>query len=228
MIVYCFTNKVNNKKYVGITIHTLDYRWQGHCKQARSNCDWRFHQAIRKHGENAFFGEILETCATSEELDVAEQKWVKYFNTYNYQFGYNMTQGGGGTVGKGHSEETRHLMSELAKVRHVGEGNPMFGTRHSEESKEKNRQSQLGKKHSEVTKQKMSESRSKREISNETCLKLSESLKGEKNPWYGIHGSQHPRFGKKLSEETKLKISEAQKKRLALRKLNKSLVTKED
>ena len=64
----------------------------------------------------------------------------------------------------------------------------MTGRALSEETKEKIRQSKLGKKHSEESKRKMSE-----------------SCKGEKSYWYGKH----------LSEDARVKLSESQKRRLS-------------
>jgi len=78
----------------------------------------------------------------------------------------------------------------------IGPNNPMFGKKHSEETKNKMRLSHANK-----------------VISEETRKKLSEIGKGRKRP-EGIHlGNKNPMFGKKHSEETRKKISEAGKKR---------------
>lgn len=37
MIIYCATNKINNKKYIGQTINTLEERIRGHFTFARLN-----------------------------------------------------------------------------------------------------------------------------------------------------------------------------------------------
>ena len=44
---------------------------------------------------------------------------------------------------------------------------------------------------------------------------------------YGIRGKDNPRYGTKLSEETKNKISESQKKRLKNNPASKSIMSKE-
>jgi phosphatidate phosphatase PAH1 len=81
--------------------------------------------------------------------------------------------------GRKHSEESKRKNSESTNV--IGENNPMFGRKHSEESKRKNSESQKGKKYSNETKRKMSESQRGRKHSNETKRKMSESNKGRKS-----------------------------------------------
>jgi len=50
-----------------------------------------------------------------------------------------------------------------------------------------------------------------------TRRKMSEARKGEKAPWYGKMGSEHPRYGKPHSEKIRQKISETKKgKKLSL------------
>jgi group I intron endonuclease len=71
--------------------------------------------------------------------------------------------------------------------------------KHSEESKQKNRDAHIGKKHTDKTKKKMSESQSGKTLSEEHKQKLSEMKRGEK----------HPMYGKKHSEETKQKRNDA-------------------
>lgn len=66
--------------------------------------------------------------------------------------------------------------------------------KHTEETKEKNRQAHLGK-----------------EVSIDTRKKLSEANSGKNNPMYGIPS---PMTGKKHSEETKHKLSEMNKNRV--------------
>lgn len=46
--------------------------------------------------------------------------------------------------------------------------------------------------------------------SEEMCRKRSEALSGEGNPWFGITGSAHPRFGKKLTPEQVEKLKAGQ------------------
>jgi len=103
--------------------------------------------------------------------------------------------------GKHHSEETKIKISKMNKGRLIGDKNPFYGKHHSIETK--NRLSKLhlgktnlklrGRKFSKETKKKMSETRKK--LFKEGILKS-------------------PTKGKHLSEETKIKISKANKGKL--------------
>jgi group I intron endonuclease len=94
MLVYCVTNKINRKKYIGMTARTLEERWSSHLSAARNGSPYRFHSAIRKYGEDAFDAEVLfydldiDSCRTIEEQTIQE---------YNTMIdGYNAKPGGCG------------------------------------------------------------------------------------------------------------------------------------
>ena len=54
-VVYCYTNKINNKKYIGQTL------WEKQRYNQHKNCyeDSLFHRAIKKYGFDNFNYEIL-------------------------------------------------------------------------------------------------------------------------------------------------------------------------
>ncbi len=105
-IVYVITCLVNGKKYVGITVQGLDLRLRGHFSKAKSIRDNRkFYNAIRKHGEDNFRIEHLDSASSYDELREKEKQYIKELDTYNT--GYNSTLGGDGTLGAITSEETR-------------------------------------------------------------------------------------------------------------------------
>ena len=56
--IYCITNKINGKRYVGQTIRDLGIRFNEHCFDDRSNS--KIHQAIKKYGWQNFSCEIVE------------------------------------------------------------------------------------------------------------------------------------------------------------------------
>lgn len=111
MFVYCFTNTVNGKRYVGITDRTLEDRWYKHLTSVRNGSEYHFHRAIRKHGEQAFEGLIVEECSSLEGLKEAERRWIWLLASNLPERGYNMTLGGDGVFGLKMSEETRRQMS---------------------------------------------------------------------------------------------------------------------
>ena len=53
--------------------------------------DTHFARAIRKHGEDSFIVEIIDTAKTQEELTQKEREWILYYNSIDNRFGYNET-----------------------------------------------------------------------------------------------------------------------------------------
>lgn len=137
---------------------------------------------------------------TDDELAAheKERELIAEHNTFVYDGGWgaNFTRGGEGT--SGHPKP------------HVrGETHPMFGRKHTEESKRKNSESNkvaqagekngmFGKHHSEETRRKIGEKSRGRVDSDETRMKKSLA-------------ATRVNTGRKLSEETRRKISEGRK-----------------
>lgn len=98
--IYCVTNTVNNKKYIGQTIRSIKRRWSAHQTEAKSELNPSyFHKAILKYGSNNFnIEEIMRIEGNSkeelkQELDKLEIKYIEGFNTIRPN-GYNITPGG--------------------------------------------------------------------------------------------------------------------------------------
>lgn len=100
-LVYCFTNKVNNKKYIGMTTRTLKERIESHKYEAYNPnslvYETPFKRAIRKYGIDGFKVEILFDNITREEAVKIEKELILKHQTY-YKYknsnGYNATIGG--------------------------------------------------------------------------------------------------------------------------------------
>ncbi len=129
--VYKITNKVTNKIYIGITNQGSGARYRHHWYESRIREPSPIHRSMAKYGEDNFTLEIIDFADTYDELKEKEKYWIKQYNSTDKSIGYNLTEGGDGT----------------------------FGRKHSEETKEKIRQKALGRKVSEETKKKMSETR---------------------------------------------------------------------
>ena len=92
-IIYKFTNKINNKIYIGQTTQTLEQRINKHLQQL--NDETYFHRALKKYGIDNFNIEIIEQSIPLNELDNREIYWIKYYNSYyTSNQGYNLTKGG--------------------------------------------------------------------------------------------------------------------------------------
>lgn len=115
-VIYCVTNVVNGKCYVGKTSSTLNRRISGHVYDAlHKDSRYAFHAAIRKHGLDAFVVEVLDTCASLEELRVKEIERIDEKSSYTS--GYNMTRGGEGIDGFRHTADTKRVISVMKKGR---------------------------------------------------------------------------------------------------------------
>lgn len=99
--IYCYTNKINQHKYVGQTNNYKRRIRQHHScafnPKATSYNDL-IHKKIREYGEENFEISLLETLYTDNinEVNKREQYWIKELNTYcGNGAGYNMDLGGG-------------------------------------------------------------------------------------------------------------------------------------
>ena len=93
--IYCFTNLINNKKYIGSTTQHYDIRYKQHLYNAKHENSNRYmyplYCAIRKYGIENFSFEILEEYNGSyQELLKLESNYITNLNTIAPN-GYNQT-----------------------------------------------------------------------------------------------------------------------------------------
>lgn len=138
--VYMHENRINGKKYIGITGQKPTHRWQnGHGYMA---CP-RFYKAIKKYGWDAFRHDILFTGLTKEEAERLEIKLIAKYRTQDRAKGYNIAAGGGeindglhlseehreklraANVGQKRSPETRQRVSEARRGLCMGADHPL-------------------------------------------------------------------------------------------------------
>lgn len=97
-IIYCITNLINNKLYIGQTHRILQERWDEHLAAGRDINNHRpLYRAMRKYGEKNFSISIIEECL-DQELNEKEKYWIKEKETWIAEHpdkGYNITCGGG-------------------------------------------------------------------------------------------------------------------------------------
>ena len=115
--VYCITNLINNKQYIGQT-YNLKYRWRTHRNSLKANRHHNKHlqYAWNKYGEDSFKFDILEYCSV-DLLDKREIYWIEFYNTI--QKGYNLAEGGLGCRGYKHTEEELNKMRQIQKPKAV-------------------------------------------------------------------------------------------------------------
>lgn len=138
--IYKYTNKTNGKVYIGQTSQTLEERAQHNGRNYKS-CT-RFYNAIQKYGWESFEPEILEVVYTQEESWEREAYYINLYMSFDEEYGYNMCK----NTLEGPCESGRKIISEKAKERYSDPtNNPMYGKKHSEESKRKQSEIKRGK-----------------------------------------------------------------------------------
>lgn len=199
MYIYCITNLINGKKYVGLSTKNVDdtpnYYGSGNLIKS----------SIKKYGIDNFVKEIMEETEGLELLRKLETYWITKLNT-KYPNGYNLTDGGDGLFNP--TEEVRKKISEKSKLR-CGEFHPNYGKRRNEDTKRKI--SESNKKY----KGEMS-SMYGRKMSNETKKKLSISHIGKPRTSEQIEKHKQKMIGRKFNDIHKQKMSDNSGRKLEI------------
>lgn len=95
--IYCITNQINGKQYVGKTTYSVTKRFQEHCADSKKErCEKRpLYDAMNKYGVEHFIVEQLIEC-DELELNSYEIFFIDKLDTYHS--GYNATKGGDGSI----------------------------------------------------------------------------------------------------------------------------------
>ena len=93
--IYCITNKINQKKYIGKTLNTVEHRWKEHLKdyKKRKYEKRALYDAMNKYGSENFECEIIGEFP-DYVLEDKEKFFIDKFDSYHN--GYNLTIGGDG------------------------------------------------------------------------------------------------------------------------------------
>lgn len=121
MGIYKFTNKINNKVYVGQSVN-IEKRYRDHltaCFNTNDKCySTKFYRALRKHGEENFNREIIEEVQEPGLLNEKEAYWIEQYNSYKK--GYNSTLGGDYVAGIAEDAPSAKLSNkEVFKIRNL-------------------------------------------------------------------------------------------------------------
>lgn len=131
-IVYCHLNKINQKRYIGVTCQLPQNRWGSQGQRYKDSP--RFWQAIQKYGWDNFEHQILANGLNQTEAGQLEQYYIQYYNTTNEQYGYNLTTGG-----EQHYSFTPEVREKISQNM-TGAKNHRYGTHKTEIEKQHMRQ----------------------------------------------------------------------------------------
>ena len=176
-MIYCLTNKVNGKRYIGIT-NNFHRRWSEH-----QSTDSIIGRAIRKHGNFSFRINVLCSRLSIDVAKCLEGRLIDKMNTLKPN-GYNVASGGeGGYARAGFSEAEKAEWSKKVSQANTGK------TR-TDETKQKLSDSQKGKTLSQEARKKLSDFNKGRKHTEQARKKMSEAMKGNKNSLGHNHSSE--------------------------------------
>jgi len=160
--IYQHTSIISKHSYIGFTSRSIGDRLVEHIRDSDNGSSLTFHNAIRKYGADGFYTRLLDEVSDEASAKKLEIFYIKFYNTYHN--GYNMTTGGDGgdtiskhpnkkLIGKRISRGLRNMSQEskikmnLGKINYgeqngmfgvhrFGKDNPMFGKKHTKETKE--------------------------------------------------------------------------------------------
>lgn len=94
--VYVHTNKINGKKYIGITGQQRYWeRWRSDGSGYKTQV---FGRAIEKYGWDNFSHDILDKVTSESKACELEQFYIQKYKTNQPEFGYNISLGGESTM----------------------------------------------------------------------------------------------------------------------------------
>lgn len=186
-IIYGHYNPVENKWYIGQTIHWKNpgNRWgaSGSKYISEARKDRKFAVALKNSGWDSFEHHILKYCKQSE-LFYYENLFINLYDSFNN--GYNETEGN-----KNLSESSRLKISESKKGTMIGSKNHMYKKNVSKETREKLSRSHIGKKDSEETRLKKSLSHIGHPVSEKTIEHIRNLNRGKSSAMSGVTGADH-------------------------------------
>lgn len=84
-VIYMHTNKINNKKYIGIS-KNYERRWGNGYGYINNTL---FYKDIEQYGWDNFEHEIIEENLCKVDALILESRLIKQYKTDNIEFGYN-------------------------------------------------------------------------------------------------------------------------------------------
>ena len=115
MNIYKFTHIETSRVYIGQTTQDPNQRRLEHLSDSRyTKRTHRFHNALRKYGEDAFTFDVIASASNLDELNLLETKYIKEYNSI--ENGFNIRNGGDN---KTHNQESIEKMRLAQKAAHA-------------------------------------------------------------------------------------------------------------
>jgi group I intron endonuclease len=188
--IYKIESKIHpDRIYIGSSID-IRRRWENHRYELKKNihASNKFQNHYNKYGASDLIYTMIESCESNKLIE-REQYYIDTLKPF-----FNNRIIANSQLGIKRSEETKRKLSESRQGWYVGEKNPNYGRKHTEEEKQKMRDAHINRIHHKHTEDwKKAASERMKEINNPNY---------NKSTWIK---------GKHLSEETKLKLSFAKK-----------------
>jgi hypothetical protein len=123
-IVYVYTNKMNNKKYIGATLNEKLRITKHKCVSGENTY---FHKCMQSEGTDltAFEYAVLyrvtgwDLGLVSKVIGLMEDYYIELYDTTNPEYGYNKQRGGYGI--RVMSEETKLKLRNINKGKHLSD-----------------------------------------------------------------------------------------------------------
>ena len=124
-IIYVVEQKDSGRRYVRLTVQTLERRWVYHVEQARARRITgaeSLHATIREHGADKFSTRQIDKGISKRDLERKERDWIARLGTL-FPKGFNLNKGGvsGGSNRKPVTVDGTFFPSTAKAVEHIAQ-----------------------------------------------------------------------------------------------------------
>lgn len=165
-LIYMFKNKMNGKCYIGKTSRPLRRRLIEHKTNSKKvNTNSLLYKSIQKYSWESFSISIIEKHIDINNLNDREIFYIKKYNSYFKNNGYNLTYGGdGGCMSTEVIQRGIETKRKNGNINHTNDtiqkiSKTMTGVKKSEVHRENISKARLGITFNDITKKKMSNSK---------------------------------------------------------------------
>ena len=221
-LVYEHVNKINRKKYIGITCKDASVRWGSNGSGYKGST--YFYNAINKYGWDGFEHNILKERLSETEAKELEIALIAEYKTTDSEYGYNLTFGGQCNI------PTDRVRKRMSKAQKRVWADSEYRDKMTEIRKRVGSTDEFKEKVSKASKEtwqnkNVREERIKKLRQNGRTGKFKEKMRllttGENNGFYGKEHTEeskqkmrNAKLGARLTDEHKKKVSESLKRKV--------------